>query len=136
MVHLLFKAQDPLIFGWFSLEANFPESKRKDIFIKVTRGLLLGAVGLLSTAGGLTGHPDMAQTQSVLSKVAYFEFVAVFLALLGMAVWLNFWMGDKIKDGQIIVSFPATLLLPVFRPALSLFTFSSHIHVFLGKLII
>ncbi|KAK8861835.1 hypothetical protein PGQ11_008070 [Apiospora arundinis] len=84
------------------LEANFPESKRKDIFIKVTRGLLLGAVGLLSTAGGLTGHPDMAQTQSVLSKVAYFEFVAVFLALLGMAVWLNFWMGDKIKDGQII----------------------------------
>ncbi|KAK7981233.1 hypothetical protein PG989_013690 [Apiospora arundinis] len=52
--------------------------------------------------GGLTGHPDMAQTQSVLSKVAYFEFVAVLLALLGMAVWLNFWMGDKIKDGQII----------------------------------
>ncbi|KAK8095045.1 hypothetical protein PG997_001730 [Apiospora hydei] len=54
------------------LEESFLESKRKKWFITVTRWLLLVAVALLSTAGGLTGNPEMAPTQSILSKVAYF----------------------------------------------------------------
>ncbi|KAK8087478.1 hypothetical protein PG994_002452 [Apiospora phragmitis] len=82
-----------------SLEA---ESKSKKLFIGLTRGLLLGAVGLLGTAGGFTGDPEMADTQTTLFKIAYFEFVFVLLALVAMAVWLNFWRHDRIKDGQII----------------------------------
>lgn len=77
------------------------------MFIRVTRFLLLGAVILLAAAGGLYSHPDQAHTQSVLSKVAYFEFVCVLLALLGMATWLYFWNHDRIKGGQIIVCMPS-----------------------------
>ncbi|KAK7977158.1 hypothetical protein PG988_004648 [Apiospora saccharicola] len=84
------------------LEASFPESKSKKRFIDVNRLLLLAAVALLSTAGGFTGDPEMANTQSILSKVAYFEFVVVLLALIAMAAWLNFWRRDRIQDGQII----------------------------------
>ncbi|KAK8108292.1 uncharacterized protein PG998_010305 [Apiospora kogelbergensis] len=84
------------------LEANFPESKKKEIFIRVTRLLLMVAVSLLGTAGALLGKPEMAQAQSILSKVAYFEFVLVLLALVGLAVWLNFWRADQIKDGQLM----------------------------------
>ncbi|KAK7921503.1 hypothetical protein PG985_009525 [Apiospora marii] len=84
------------------LQATFPESKRTKRFIKVTHWLLLAAVALFSIAGGLTGHPEMAEAQSILSKVAYFEFVFVLLALIAMAAWLNFGRGDRIPDGQII----------------------------------
>ncbi|KAK8038498.1 hypothetical protein PG993_006909 [Apiospora rasikravindrae] len=84
------------------LEASLPESKRGKKSISVTRWLLLGAVVLLSTAGALTGNPEIAQTQSILSKVAYFEFVFVLLALIAMAVWLNFWCHEQIKNGQIV----------------------------------
>ncbi|KAK7947740.1 uncharacterized protein PG986_008626 [Apiospora aurea] len=83
------------------LEASFPKSKKK-WFIGVTRWLLLAAVALLSTAGGLTGYPEMAQTQSILSKVAYFEFVLVLLSLIAMAAWLNLWRHHQIKNGQIV----------------------------------
>lgn len=77
------------------------------MFIKVTRWLLLGAVILLSAAGGLINHPEDAKTQAILSKVAYFEFVFVLLALTGMAGWLYFGThAAPIKDGQMIVSIP------------------------------
>ncbi|KAB5522883.1 hypothetical protein GE09DRAFT_1293650 [Coniochaeta sp. 2T2.1] len=85
------------------LEENFPENKRKKIFIKVTRWLLLGAVILLSAAGGLINHPENAKIQAVLSKVAYFEFVFVLLALMGMAAWLYLASHARpIEAGQMI----------------------------------
>ncbi|KAM4068126.1 hypothetical protein HRG_012485 [Hirsutella rhossiliensis] len=84
------------------LHANFPDHGRKNMFLKVTRFLLLISVMLLSVAGGLCGKPDRVETQSTLSKIAYFEFTFVLLALLGMATWLYFWARDQIQDGQII----------------------------------
>lgn len=99
------------------MEASLSESKRKEMFIRVTRWLLLGAVALLSTAGGLTGIPKMTNTQSILSKVAYFEFIFVLLALIAMAAWLSLWRHDEIQDGQIIVRF--CLLLPPYSTFLS-----------------
>ena len=97
------------------MEANFPEDKRKKMFVKVTRWLLLGAVILLSVSAGMVNKPQDANTQSILSKVAYFEFLFVLLALSGMAIWLYIFNKQPIKDGQLIVS---TVRLVFCQPAL------------------
>lgn len=76
------------------------------MFLTAIRWMLFAAVGLLSTAGGLYGHSDLANTQATLSKIAYFEFLVVFLGLVGVAVWLYFWNQHKIKEGQAIVRAP------------------------------
>lgn len=88
------------------------------MFLRVTRFLLFASVLLLSVSGGLYGNPDHAKVQSTLSRVAYFEFAFVLVALFGMAAWLYFVARDKIQDGQVIVcitcdsiSIPMTLVL-------------------------
>lgn len=73
------------------------------MFLRVTRFLLFASVLLLSVSGGLYGNPDRAKVQSTLSRVAYFEFAFVLVALFGMAAWLYFVARDKIQDGQVIV---------------------------------
>ena len=85
------------------------------MFVKVTRWLLLGAVILLSVSAGMVNKPQDAHTQSILSRVAYFEFLFVLLALNGMAIWLYIFNKQPIKDGQLIVS---TVRLVFFQPAL------------------
>ncbi|KJZ75784.1 hypothetical protein HIM_04941 [Hirsutella minnesotensis 3608] len=84
------------------LHANFPDHGRKKLFLIVTRILLLISVILLSAAGGLNGSPHRANVQSMLSKIAYFEFTFVLLALMSTATWLYFFEQQKIQDGQMI----------------------------------
>ncbi|OBT47296.1 hypothetical protein VE00_02066 [Pseudogymnoascus sp. WSF 3629] len=97
----------PLIMPFHALtrivvQASFPGDRRKNMFLRVTRFLLFASVLLLSVSGGLYGNPDRAKVQSTLSRVAYFEFAFVLVALFGMAAWLYFVARDKIQDGQAI----------------------------------
>lgn len=73
-------------------------------YIISTKLLLLGAVGLLSAAGALVSHPEDADIQGVISKVAYFAFVFVLVTLMGVGTWLYFGHHTRrIRDGQMIV---------------------------------
>jgi uncharacterized membrane protein len=66
----------------FSLNANYPASKRAKRFTTIARYQTLAAVVLLSVSGGLAGKPSQADTQATLSKVAYIQFACVFVSLV------------------------------------------------------
>lgn len=72
-----------------SIQSNFPESKQTTLFIKLIRWNLLIAVALLSASGSFAGQPEHANSQSILSKVAYFQFTAVLVALIAFS-WTHY----------------------------------------------
>ncbi|PKS08023.1 hypothetical protein jhhlp_006635 [Lomentospora prolificans] len=88
--------------GTGRLETNFKDDKRAHNFAAATRIAIFISVGLLSTAGGLTGNPDKAKTQALLSKIAYFEFAIVIVALTGACLYLYFKQRHTIKPSQVI----------------------------------
>lgn len=96
--------------GTGRLETNFKDDKRAHNFAAATRIAIFISVGLLSTAGGLTGNPDKAKTQALLSKIAYFEFAIVIVALTGACLYLYFKQRHTIKPSQVIVSSPRLML--------------------------
>lgn len=86
------------------LQTNYSDGILMRVFVKGTRLLIFVAVGLLSTAGGFTGDPANAHIQSTLSKVAYFEFLFVIMALTSMCLALYARQRHAIKQSQHIVS--------------------------------
>jgi uncharacterized membrane protein YidH (DUF202 family) len=65
--------------------------------------LLLIAAGLLASVGAMTGKPEEASQLSILSRVAYFTFLAVLLVLVSVCVKLYLYSYRKIRDDYLIV---------------------------------
>lgn len=109
------------------------------LFLKILRLIIIAAIGLLSAGGGFAGQSGRAaNTQSVLTVVAYVLFAAVLLALalVCAAVWyysLDFNKREikiKIKEGDMIVClyhFSLFILFLSLRASLSLSSSLPHL---------
>ncbi|KAJ9136617.1 hypothetical protein NKR23_g9747 [Pleurostoma richardsiae] len=84
------------------LESNFKNKKKAKTLIYIIRYNILGAIGLLSASGGLAGQPELAHTQSILSKVAYIQFAGVLAGLIILCLVLRF-EKYKVKDDDMFV---------------------------------
>ncbi|KAK5659902.1 hypothetical protein OQA88_13366 [Cercophora sp. LCS_1] len=78
--------------------ANFPHDDRLSKIQKICGILILVAAGLLGSAGGMTGKPGEADSQTRLSKIAYFEFLAVFVLLTLICRYLYFLRRNEIRE--------------------------------------
>ncbi|KAK0645430.1 hypothetical protein B0T16DRAFT_457464 [Cercophora newfieldiana] len=81
--------------------SNFPEDDRLKKIQKICGILVLVAAGLLGAAGGMTGKPGEADSQVKLSKIAYFEFLAVFVLLTLMCAYLYFVKRRHIREDHL-----------------------------------
>jgi len=60
------------------------------MFLRSLKVCILVAAGLLGAAGGYAGQPQLANTQSTLSKAAYIIFSIVLVTLIASFVCLFF----------------------------------------------
>lgn len=65
--------------------------------------LLLLAAGLLASVGAMTGKPEEASQLSILSRVAYFTFLAVLVVLVSVCVKLYLYSYRKIRADYLMV---------------------------------
>ena len=65
--------------------------------------ILLVAAVLLASAGAMTGHPEEASQQSILSRIAYFTFLAVLLVLVSVCAKLFLYAHEKLRVDHPVV---------------------------------
>ena len=83
---------------------NFPNNKVLRGIHTICALLIVLATGLLIGAGTLTGSVNKASLQSALYKIGYFDFLAVFVVVVLLAIRVYFTQQNKVKYPHLMVS--------------------------------
>ena len=83
---------------------NFPKDKVLRVIHTICALLIVLATGLLIGAGTLTGKVKKASLQSALYKIGYFDFLAVFVVVVLLAMRVYFTQRNKVKYPHLMVS--------------------------------
>ncbi|KAL6706944.1 hypothetical protein ACN47E_004894 [Coniothyrium glycines] len=84
---------------------DYPNNTALRLIHYICASLIILATALLITAGTMTGKIDQASLQGILYKIGYFDFLAVFLVVVLLSLWIFLTQHDSVKSThfQIII---------------------------------